>query len=307
MIRKDWGDNVLMEELGSLGGSPERRQKKPGPKPGGEGARGDSSLKGLTTKFIELMNSNKGELELNAAADLLGVQKRRIYDITNVFEGLGMIVKVGQSDVRYSNDIGSRYLTSPTEQQRLEILREPVPKPPSLPDGMADTWQRLEGEIQYLEEMIASMDVEEQMIEEALKEVVGHRANAMRLYVTDQDVSFLPLVSQGDQILTILSPQGTTIEIDRERGGSVHVDSSVTELEIYSLTGKMAGRTIGLDERVPTSPGGGGGGIGNGNGNGRAEEREAAAAEEEEQNNGTDLMSDADGDEEEEEEVGDEE
>ena len=144
-MRKDWGDNVLMEERGSLGGSPERRQKKPGPKPGGEGARGDSSLKGLTTKFIELMNSNKGELELNAAADLLGVQKRRIYDITNVFEGLGMIVKVGQSDVRYSNDIGSRYLTSPTEQQRLEILREPVPKPPSLPDGMADTWQRLEG------------------------------------------------------------------------------------------------------------------------------------------------------------------
>ena len=42
-----------------------------------------------------------------------------------------------------------------------------------------------------------------QALQEALKEVVGHRATSMRLYVTDQDVSFLPLVSCSDARRTL--------------------------------------------------------------------------------------------------------
>jgi hypothetical protein len=35
-------------------------------------------LKGLTNKFVELMNSHKGHVDLNKAADDLGVQVRRM-------------------------------------------------------------------------------------------------------------------------------------------------------------------------------------------------------------------------------------
>ena len=50
--------------------------------------RYDSSLGLLTKKFVSLIqNAPEGILDLNQAAGQLGVQKRRIYDITNVLEG----------------------------------------------------------------------------------------------------------------------------------------------------------------------------------------------------------------------------
>ncbi|CAI0398443.1 unnamed protein product [Linum tenue] len=56
--------------------------------------RYDSSLGLLTKKFINLFkHAEDGILDLNKAADTLEVQKRRIYDITNVLEGIGMIEK----------------------------------------------------------------------------------------------------------------------------------------------------------------------------------------------------------------------
>ncbi|KAK4409111.1 Transcription factor E2FB [Sesamum angolense] len=48
----------------------------------------------LTKKFINLIkHAEDGILDLNKAADTLVVQKRRIYDITNVLEGIGLIEK----------------------------------------------------------------------------------------------------------------------------------------------------------------------------------------------------------------------
>jgi transcription factor E2F3 len=42
----------------------------------------------LTKRFITLVRESRGMVDLNVAAAELGVQKRRIYDITNVFEGM---------------------------------------------------------------------------------------------------------------------------------------------------------------------------------------------------------------------------
>jgi len=56
--------------------------------------RYDSSLGLLTKKFVSLLTEAKdGDLDLNTAAIALKVQKRRIYDITNVLEGIGLIEK----------------------------------------------------------------------------------------------------------------------------------------------------------------------------------------------------------------------
>uniref|UniRef100_A0A669QTQ3 E2F/DP family winged-helix DNA-binding domain-containing protein n=1 Tax=Phasianus colchicus TaxID=9054 RepID=A0A669QTQ3_PHACC len=62
---------------------------------GGAGApsRHEKSLGLLTTKFVSLLQEAKdGVLDLKLAADTLAVrQKRRIYDITNVLEGIGLL------------------------------------------------------------------------------------------------------------------------------------------------------------------------------------------------------------------------
>ncbi|XP_058980741.1 transcription factor E2F2 isoform X3 [Musca domestica] len=61
--------------------------------------RAIGSLVLLTQKFVDLMIRNGGEIDLKDAADILDVQKRRIYDITNVLEGVGLIEKTRYSSV----------------------------------------------------------------------------------------------------------------------------------------------------------------------------------------------------------------
>ena len=53
-----------------------------------EKTRYETSLGLLTKKFVSLFhNSSSGTVDLNKASETLNVQKRRIYDITNVLEG----------------------------------------------------------------------------------------------------------------------------------------------------------------------------------------------------------------------------
>lgn len=64
--------------------------------------RYDNSLGLLTRRFVQLLrDSQDGIVDLNFAATQLEVQKRRIYDITNVLEGIGMIEKKGKNNVRW--------------------------------------------------------------------------------------------------------------------------------------------------------------------------------------------------------------
>ena len=63
--------------------------------------RYDSSLGLLTKKFVALIQgAPEGVLDLNQAATMLGVQKRRIYDITNVLEGIGLIEKRSKNNIQ---------------------------------------------------------------------------------------------------------------------------------------------------------------------------------------------------------------
>lgn len=67
-----------------------------------QACRYDNSLGLLTRRFVQLLrDSPDGIVDLNYAASQLEVQKRRIYDITNVLEGIGMIEKKGKNNVRW--------------------------------------------------------------------------------------------------------------------------------------------------------------------------------------------------------------
>ncbi|KRX68015.1 Transcription factor -like protein [Trichinella sp. T9] len=67
------------------------------------GARAEKSLGLLTQKFLKVLQEAKdGVVDLNVAADRLKVkQKRRIYDITNVLEGVGLIEKKSKNSVQW--------------------------------------------------------------------------------------------------------------------------------------------------------------------------------------------------------------
>jgi hypothetical protein len=68
----------------------------------GNGTRFDCSLGILTRKFVNLAKKSAGQIvDLKDAANQLKVAKRRIYDITNVLEGINMIEKSHKNKVKW--------------------------------------------------------------------------------------------------------------------------------------------------------------------------------------------------------------
>ena len=64
--------------------------------------RDENSQFSLTRKFIKLIYSSpEQQINMTQAAEILQVGKRRIYDITNVLEGLGMISKWSVNSVKW--------------------------------------------------------------------------------------------------------------------------------------------------------------------------------------------------------------
>ncbi len=60
----------------------------------------ENTLMTLTNRFTSVIRAAPdGRIDLNDAAAQLGVQKRRIYDITNVMEGIGLLEKQGKNHV----------------------------------------------------------------------------------------------------------------------------------------------------------------------------------------------------------------
>lgn len=56
----------------------------------------------LTKKFVDLLQeSPDGSVDLNIASTKLNVQKRRIYDITNVLEGIGILEKKSKNNIQW--------------------------------------------------------------------------------------------------------------------------------------------------------------------------------------------------------------
>ncbi|NXS98457.1 E2F1 factor, partial [Jacana jacana] len=73
-----------------------------GAKSPGEKSRYETSLNLTTKRFLELLSqSPDGVVDLNWAAEVLKVQKRRIYDITNVLEGIHLITKKSKNNIQW--------------------------------------------------------------------------------------------------------------------------------------------------------------------------------------------------------------
>ncbi|MEQ2218821.1 E2F transcription factor 3, partial [Xenoophorus captivus] len=88
---------------GAAGAANGTRLKTPRtPKSPHEKTRYDTSLGLLTKKFVDLLaQSSDGVLDLNLAAETLQVQKRRLYDITNVLEGIHLIKKKSKNNIQW--------------------------------------------------------------------------------------------------------------------------------------------------------------------------------------------------------------
>ncbi|XP_075969316.1 transcription factor E2F5-like [Anticarsia gemmatalis] len=149
--------------------------------------RYEKSLGLLTTKFVSLLQKAKdGVLDLKIATNLLAVrQKRRIYDITNVLEGIGLIEKRSKNSIQWkgagpdcnTSDIG----------EKVTVLRKQVTR--------LDEHERL-------------LDKQLHWIEQSIKNVMDESDNQSHCFVTDKDIHEC---FEDDQVLVLEAPLGANL------------------------------------------------------------------------------------------------
>ncbi|KAH0513221.1 Transcription factor E2F4 [Microtus ochrogaster] len=169
------------------------------PPPPGTPSRHEKSLGLLTTKFVSLLQEAKdGVLDLKLAADTLAVrQKRRIYDITNVLEGIGLIEKKSKNSIQWKG-VGPGCNT-----------RE-----------IADKLIELKAEIKELQQREQELDQHKVWVQQSIRNVTED-ASAVLLnphtlaYVTHEDIC---RCFAGDTLLAIRAPSGTSLEVPIPEG-----------------------------------------------------------------------------------------
>ncbi|CAL5352548.1 unnamed protein product [Camellia sinensis] len=151
--------------------------------------RYDSSLGLLTKKFINLIkHAENGILDLNKAADTLEVQKRRIYDITNVLEGIGLIEKKLKNRIQWKG---------------LDVSR---------PGEIDENVATIQAEVENLSIEEHKVDEQIREMQERLRELSENERNQKWLFVTEDDIKGLPCF-QNETLIAIKAPHGTTLEV----------------------------------------------------------------------------------------------
>ncbi|KAF3701110.1 Transcription factor E2F2 [Channa argus] len=183
------------------------------PKSPGERTRYDTSLGLLTKKFVGLIaESPDGVLDLNWATEVLEVQKRRIYDITNVLEGVQLIRKKSKNNIQWL--VGDVFEGGASGGEKACALKKEL--------GDLDRAER------SLDELIHSSTTQ-------LKQLTEYKDNQRLGYVTYQDIRSIG--SLKDQtVIAVKAPAETKLEVPDTAGqGSlqIYLKSKNGPIEVY--------------------------------------------------------------------------
>ncbi|KAJ3006824.1 hypothetical protein HKX48_009454 [Thoreauomyces humboldtii] len=187
-------------------------------------SRFDSSLGILTKKFIDVLRQcANGTLDLNQAASQLNVQKRRIYDITNVLEGIDLIEKTTKNHIRWKGS--EKYLEGRQEDDlanQLRLENESMEK--ELRDIKA---ARVEGDAAH-------------------DRFMARESTQRLLYVSKQEVLQIPNL-QGAKLVAIRVPPGARLTVPH------HHDQWPARyvLQIRSETGSVECISLSVAESFP--------------------------------------------------------
>lgn len=166
--------------------------------------RYEKSLGLLTTKFVSLLQEAKdGVLDLKIATNLLAVrQKRRIYDITNVLEGIGLIEKRSKNSIQWKG-AGPDYNTNAIGEKVL-LLRKQISR--------LDEHERL-------------IDKRLHWIKQSIKNVLDDTDNQDWCFVMDTDIE---KCFENNQVLVLEAPLGADFSIGttlpKKGSSSYHTD-----------------------------------------------------------------------------------
>uniref|UniRef100_A0A8C5RYB1 E2F transcription factor 6 n=1 Tax=Laticauda laticaudata TaxID=8630 RepID=A0A8C5RYB1_LATLA len=183
--------------------------------------RYDGSLVQLTRRFMDLVKAApEGVLDLNEVSRLLGVRKRRVYDITNVLDGIHLVQKRSKNHIQWvGSDI--KHITKRTPEQ-----------------------QKLRDELCDLTTMEEALDELIKDCAHQLFDLIDNKENAkypfsltltnIQTYVTYQDIHNIQTF-QEQIIIAIKAPEETRMEVPppKEDCIEVHVRSTKGPIDVY--------------------------------------------------------------------------
>ncbi|XP_011688169.1 PREDICTED: transcription factor E2F4 [Wasmannia auropunctata] len=190
-------------------------------------SRFEKSLGLLTTRFVSLLQKAKdGVLDLKVAADLLEVrQKRRIYDITNVLEGIGLIEKKSKNSIQWKG--AGPGCNTQEVGEKLTDLKE---------------------EISKLEDHEHLLDTHTQWIQQSIKNIENDIINKKYAYITYEDVKenfvdqfVLTIQGPSDMELTVPNILKTVTQDDAEAiNYNMVLKSNTGEIKVYMVQPELA-------------------------------------------------------------------
>ncbi|KAM4771468.1 transcription factor E2F6 [Rhinophrynus dorsalis] len=176
--------------------------------------RFDVSLFYLTRKFMDIIKAApEGVVDLNEVARELGVRKRRVYDITNVLDGIKLIQKRSKNHVQWMGiDLNHSGTKIPEEQRLRNDISDLTAMEEALDDLIKDCAHQLFG----------------------LTEDQANRKYPFLSYVTYQDIHSIE--AYHEQILiAIKAPEETKLEVPapNEDCIEIHIKSTKGPIDVY--------------------------------------------------------------------------
>ncbi|XP_028379411.2 transcription factor E2F1 [Phyllostomus discolor] len=187
-----------------------------GVKSPGEKSRYETSLNLTTKRFLELLShSADGVVDLNWAAEVLKVQKRRIYDITNVLEGIHLITKKSKNHIQW---LGSHAAVG--IGGRLE--------------GLTQDLQQLQENERQLDQLIHVCTTQLRLLSED--------ADSQRLaYVTCQDLRSIADPAE-QMVMVIKAPPETQLQaVDSSETFQISLKSKQGPIDVFLCPEESAG------------------------------------------------------------------
>ncbi|XP_015170600.1 transcription factor E2FB-like [Solanum tuberosum] len=201
--------------------------------------RYDNSLGSLTKKFVNLIkHAEDGILDLNKAADTLEVEKRRLYDVTNVLEGIGLLEKKSPNMIQWKG---------------LDVSR---------PGEVDESVTSLQAEVENLTIEGSILDEQIREKQERLRVLSEDENNQRWLFVTEDDIKSLPCLQAIDY------PQRRSSRVIRSTMGPIDVylisklEEKFEEINVVEEPSTMPSTSCFIENETAALPVDDGGGVG---------------------------------------------
>ncbi|XP_010627349.1 transcription factor E2F6 isoform X1 [Fukomys damarensis] len=172
--------------------------------------RFDVSLVYLTRRFMDLVRSAPGGiLDLNRVATKLGVRKRRVYDITNVLDGIALVEKKSKNHIRWIGSDLNSFAAMPQQKQLQQELSDLSAMEDALDELIKDCAQQL-------------------------FELTDDKENERLAYVTYQDIHSIRAFHE-QIVIAVKAPEETRLDVPapREDSITVHIRSTKGPIDVY--------------------------------------------------------------------------